>query len=219
MAKTKLQQYADIQPLVQKEARDIAKKVYKEETDRSKYKVPQVPFHTHNGSDSALLKQGNLIKVNGFACQLTQTESETFYFVDVPSDISNLTVNGIAYNNSGVSPSERSIVNGQAFFSRTYYFSGSGTRISLSNLDTTPTTGTGVNGRPFYQVSNGMTIEDGGTTDVRVFTAPSLVYILDVSGALAIKLQIISVSPGVIEIEATVNEADGWVLVAHFTFN
>ncbi len=47
---TKLQKYAEIQPLVQKDANDIAVKVYNELG--TEFGVAKVPYHEHNGIDS-----------------------------------------------------------------------------------------------------------------------------------------------------------------------
>jgi hypothetical protein len=51
--------YQQIQPLVQKDARDIAAQVYKELG--TQFGVPSVPFHTHNGIDSPQIDGDGLI--------------------------------------------------------------------------------------------------------------------------------------------------------------
>ena len=53
MDKSKMEKYAEIQAMVQKEARDIAEQVYKENANR--YGVAKVPLHYHNGIDSPFL--------------------------------------------------------------------------------------------------------------------------------------------------------------------
>lgn len=58
MEKTKLEKYAEIQPMVQKEVRDIATQVYKEMA--AKYGVAEVPYHEHNGVDSAKIPPSSL---------------------------------------------------------------------------------------------------------------------------------------------------------------
>lgn len=50
MEDSKLEKYAEIQALVQKEARVIATQVYKELG--AQYAVPKVPVHIHNGIDA-----------------------------------------------------------------------------------------------------------------------------------------------------------------------
>lgn len=52
---TPLQKYAEIQAMVQKDARDIAEKVYAEKG--TSYGVAKVPLHYHNGIDSPTLIQ------------------------------------------------------------------------------------------------------------------------------------------------------------------
>lgn len=56
---TNLENYADIQAMVQKDARDIATEVYREMA--TKYGVADVPLHRHNGADSPLLDGTSLI--------------------------------------------------------------------------------------------------------------------------------------------------------------
>ncbi len=53
MDKSKLERYAEIQAMVQKEARDIAVQVYQEMG--TQYAVPVVPFHVHNGIDASTI--------------------------------------------------------------------------------------------------------------------------------------------------------------------
>lgn len=62
MDKTKLEKYAEIQAMVQKEARDIAMQVYKEQA--TKYGVASVAFHTHNNVDSPRLSSGSIQEMN-----------------------------------------------------------------------------------------------------------------------------------------------------------
>lgn len=50
MEKSNLEKYAEIQALVQKEARAIAMEVYKKEG--TQFGVAKVPYHIHNGTDS-----------------------------------------------------------------------------------------------------------------------------------------------------------------------
>lgn len=61
---TKLDQYASIQALVQKEIRDMATKIANEvyDTKATQYGVADIPFHIQNGIDSPKL-DGNSLKV------------------------------------------------------------------------------------------------------------------------------------------------------------
>lgn len=81
---TKLEQYQEIQSLVQKEARDIATQVYKELAPQ--YKVPEVPVHVHNGSDAPFVPFVNVtsvlvyipVNIQGVQAQ-TSTNYSTFW--------------------------------------------------------------------------------------------------------------------------------------------
>lgn len=61
MDKTKLEQYAEIQAMVQKEARDIAEQVYQEKA--AQFGVPKVAVHIHNGVDSPMIPGSNIVEV------------------------------------------------------------------------------------------------------------------------------------------------------------
>lgn len=66
MEPTKLEKYAEIQAMVRKEARDIATQVYKELG--TKFGVPSVPLHVHNGSDAPKIpssSMANFISIDG----------------------------------------------------------------------------------------------------------------------------------------------------------
>lgn len=55
---TPIEKYAEIQAMVQKEARDIALKVYREEGTR--YGVGKVPLHYHNNIDSPNIPESSI---------------------------------------------------------------------------------------------------------------------------------------------------------------
>lgn len=56
-----MEQYAAIQPMVQKDARDIATSVFQELSQASQYNLPKVPYHEHTGVDSPRIDYNNLI--------------------------------------------------------------------------------------------------------------------------------------------------------------
>lgn len=58
---TNLQKYAEIQAMVQKDARDIAEQVYKQ--NAAQFGVAKVPLHYHNGSDAPIIPP---LSVRGF---------------------------------------------------------------------------------------------------------------------------------------------------------
>lgn len=203
MAKTKLQQYADIQALVQKDARDVAKKVYKEESDKSKYKVPQVPYHTHNGSDSPSIREWDVIKNIRSNTQLISITSETIRFTNIPN-MSTLMSFGFAANNAGGGgATERATITGEADFGKCYIFTGSGSSISLT---------TNVSGIPYIQSCNFVYV--AGSSQ-RVGIAPYLAYATDGSSVL-VQAEITNYTPNFIEIQITL--ATGWQLQTNLIF-
>jgi hypothetical protein len=60
---TKLEQYAELQPFIQKDIRDLATQIYEEMAQKQKFNVSQVPLHRHNGKDAPYIPALN---VEGF---------------------------------------------------------------------------------------------------------------------------------------------------------
>jgi len=51
----------DQDKILERKIRDIAESVYAEKTLKSKYTVSQVPFHTHNGTDSTRVNEKDIV--------------------------------------------------------------------------------------------------------------------------------------------------------------
>lgn len=155
--KTRMAKYAEIQAMVQKEARDVATRVYEELG--TKYGVAQVPVHTHNGIDSSRVSQVDLIQNIKYASLLTIDSSTTFIVRNIPN-ISRLSFSGFAANNAGGgAATERAIINGETYFGKCYNLSGTG----VSGVITTNVTGT-----PIVQGSNYMYVDSTSLANNRV---------------------------------------------------
>lgn len=97
--KRALDMYAKIQAMVQKEARDIAKQVYKEEG--TQYGVASVPFHIHNGADAPRVNTSNLEygpRANGL---VTMATNGTNYRLGLNFNAHAVQFYGIAYRDNG----------------------------------------------------------------------------------------------------------------------
>lgn len=95
---TKLEQYSQIQAMVQKEARAIAEQVYKE--NATKYGVAKVPLHRHNGVDSPKISPINLdgfLPINGIGSGITTQESGVFAIAQAEDDSFNVG-GGVTYS-------------------------------------------------------------------------------------------------------------------------
>lgn len=143
--KTKLETYEEIQALVQKDARDVAIKVYNEKA--TQYGVPKVPYHVHNGVDSSLVNEVNLVIGNKLSTVFQSETSGIFTLRNVPN-IRRIVMHGLSSDGDDVNT-----CTGEAIFGRCYGFEG-------SDADVVITTNTP--GVPFIQGCTFLTIRGGG---------------------------------------------------------
>lgn len=100
MYMTKLQEYAKLQALVQKEARAIAEQVYDEKA--AKYGVAKVPLHRHNGFDSPQVRIQDIAGIVGTSGRITMATDNQRYYIGLNSapgvgvTPSSVRLNGIA---------------------------------------------------------------------------------------------------------------------------
>jgi len=111
--------YAQIQALVQKEARDQALKVYKEQGNR--YGIAKVPLHYHNNIDSPNIPSQSIIQGARVCGDITMAQANVTYQIATPFKPRSIIFNGIVYNNSGVGITIRALVNGRAELGTSYY--------------------------------------------------------------------------------------------------
>lgn len=110
--------------MVQKEATDIARKVYAEEA--AKYGVAKVPNHTHNGYDSPRVSAWNLEQSQGSTGSITMSTDGQRYRIGInlKSGLSfapcQIRFNGIVVNSTSA-PTIRALVVGDAFVGPSFY--------------------------------------------------------------------------------------------------
>lgn len=188
----------DQDKILEQKIRQIAEQVYAQKTLKSKYGVSQVPFHTHNGTDSVRISETNIIHNTRNYTRLLADESTVFSIRNV-SNVDKITLKGfVADNADGMPATKRAIVNGEAYFGRCYNFTGVAPDISLTS------TATGI---PFVQSSNSMYVS--GTT-ARVSVAPSLGYAT--TGSDIFTLTIISYNNGFITFDLQIAPGQNWLL-------
>lgn len=61
-----MQQYSTIQPFVQKDAKKIAQQLIDDLQKDGQYSVTDIPYHTHNGTDSPFIDPANFSNLNFF---------------------------------------------------------------------------------------------------------------------------------------------------------
>ncbi len=193
----------DSQKELEQRMREIAEEVFKAQATDSKYTVSQVPFHTHNGTDSAQIEQKNVIRnIINFGSFTATEGTSTVLLNNIPNG-SMVVFSGVA-----IATGKAAMINGHGYFGRGYDF----------NLgeDLTKST-SGVQGVPFLQMSNFMyiAISGGGAVTARTGTTPYLGYADD--GAQVARLEIINYSNAAVTLEATV--ATGWVLGGNLIIN
>lgn len=184
--------------LLNQKIKEIAEQVYAQKTLKSKYSVTQVPFHTHNGTDSVRISEKDIVHNIRNGTRLVVDENETFSIRNIPN-VSMIQLQGFGANNADGSPAtERAIINGVAVFGRVYTFSGQG-----STIDATST----VVGLPFFQSSNSLYTMQGMSPAFQVAVAPALAF---ATSAAETKVQITINSYNNGEINITVELADNW---------
>lgn len=176
--KTKLEQYQDLQALVQKDARDVAERVYEEKA--AKYRVAEVPFHKHNGFDSPKVSEDDIIITNKLNTQFQITNTsgapytETFTLRNV-KNVSRITFHGYAANNAAAPATLRAVIDGEVIFGKCNVFTGSGVFIDVTTIPP---------GTPFVQGCSSMYIDSTNLANTRVGTAPYLAVVFNPGGVI-----------------------------------
>lgn len=118
--KTKLEQYAEIQPLVQKEIESQFQRLYQQYA--SKYGVASVPLHTHNGLDAPKINSANLtqgLRASGSISLQTNGQQYTLNLTGAPSHVQ---FYGNAIHRTGGVIDVRAQAIGSAELGPSYYF-------------------------------------------------------------------------------------------------
>lgn len=122
---TKLQKYAEIQAMVQKEIQSEFPKLYQQYA--TKFGVADVPLHTHNGLDSQRLKASDIVQSQAASGSITMSTDGQKYLIGLntkPGSAFSPSVvrfNGIAVYPSTASPTIRALVVGDAFLGPSFY--------------------------------------------------------------------------------------------------
>lgn len=141
---------------LEKKIRDIIQQVNDENATKSQYSVTKIPYHTHNGTDSAQVNESNLVRNIKNIITLGVSSTDTIRIKNIPN-INALTASGVFFNNT-MAPTASVDVQGHARFGRCYQFGdvGGGDIGALST----------VTGIPFFQncVSRYIKITGSGVT-------------------------------------------------------
>lgn len=217
-----LDKYADIQALVQKEATDIARKVYKEEAN--KYKIAQeVPLHRHNGFDAPKVKIQDLEGMMGTSGSIEMSTTNTRYFLGLNAATgfgitpSSVRFNGCAFRNPGGGIDVRSMVVGDAFIGTSFYYQpesstsvtiGGKPQVVVQSSTALTLNHTGSGNPSILTVSEGhiVSVEFPANTVVARATIPDLAQN---AGADASPIQ-----NGTLAIDVTL--ASGWSIIGNF---
>lgn len=184
--KTRLEKYEEIQALVRKDAKEEAEKVYN--VRGTQYGVPKTPYHTHNGIDSALINENNILLGDKLNTQLFASnptgdpDSETLVLRNVPN-VSRISFHGFAANNASGPASQRAVITGEIIFGRCYTFTGTGPNIFVT---------TNTPGEPFRQACDFMFTDTADIENTRVGTAPVLAFALNSSASPVATMTLLS---------------------------
>jgi len=218
---TKLQQYAEIQAMVQKEIKTMFPTLYSQEA--TKYGVASVPLHEHNGFDSNKISQANVTPALRASGNITMRTTETRYTLGLPFNPTMLTFYGnVVHYDTPFDPTTiniRAFVYGSACLGPSYYFQ--------------PQSGTSVKtGGPIQNViqSNAslLTSESALTNFTAVASEGHLVRVTNALGTIVASATIPNISylepwseltdkgygPGYIFVDVTLD--DGWEINGNF---
>ncbi len=197
----------DQDKILEQKIRQIAEQVYATKTQKAKYGVSQVPFHTHNGTDSSRINEKDMVHNTRNYTRLFSDESGIFTLRNV-ANVNCLTLKGFVANNANGSPAtKRAIINGEAYFGRCFTFAG-----QPPNIDVTTT----VVGIPFVQSSNAMYLSvtgSGATIAVsnRVSVSPNIALVTDGTNTI-VEMTILSYNNGTITFNLQLQAANNWLL-------
>lgn len=88
--KTKLQQYAELQPLIKKDMETVAKQVFEQYAQKYKFNLAQVPLHVHNGVDSPNIPQASItpgLRANGTITMATDGQTYRLGLTFKPTEV------------------------------------------------------------------------------------------------------------------------------------
>lgn len=166
--KTSLEKYAEIQAMVQKEARDVATQVYKELGTRTGVAV--VPLHIHNGVDTPKIPQSSIIPNLRALGSITMSTDGTRYSLGLTFTPTQVWFLGNAIHRTGGSIDIRAQVQGTAQIGPSYFFQ--------PHSATAVTAGSNIH--PVVQGSSYFLV-DSSTSPVTVRTAASEDHLVSVN--------------------------------------
>ena len=156
-------------------AESVAQSVYNQNQSGSQFAVSQIPFHTHNGTDSSRVKQGSIIPGTTSLIGLKSIASETLT-LNTTQDITIISLCGFAANNVSAPATKRAIINGNAQLGSCFNYTGwPGSATSIPVVGTISS---------FLQTCNSMYFYAGATV-VANLTTTAPMFLGDVSANLS----------------------------------
>ncbi len=110
--------------MIDERAKKVAMETYSDQNRQ--YGVTKIPFHVHNGTDSAPVNETNLTLGTKLTTFLTTTVSNVFTLRNVPN------IRRVVFHFGGTGGGEVVIGHGEAVFGRCYGFTGTGEDITIT---------------------------------------------------------------------------------------
>lgn len=203
---TKLEKYADLQPLIDQRARQIAQEEIAKYAQKQKFNVAKVPLHYHNGTDSPNIPSSSVVPGSRGLANITMATDGRTYRIGLNFKGSSVKFTGVAV--AGGPINKRAHCVGFAELGAgTFMFVDDGDGNSVSPERNT---------RPFIQGSSSITINSSGMTPTfaAIASEENIIYVVDAGGGQAAVGTIVGYGTGYIDIQ--VQLASGWSIQGTF---
>lgn len=198
----------------EQQIRDIAQKVFDENLKKGQFNVFKVPKHVHNGIDSPLISQDNIVSGTYSCAGLTTSTSEIFTIETFPS-VNEITLHGIASNGSG----KKASLSGFAAIGNCFQYGAVTGSVSLVKLN-------GGSYSDIVQSSSSIYVDTADLAKTRVNASgntsatgtPSyIVYVLDDTATIVASLQILRWSETSITFQSVLGAS--WYITCFLTMS
>lgn len=119
---TKMQKYAELEPLIVAKAREIANQEIQKYAQKSKFNVTKVPLHYHNGVDSPQIPQSSIVPQLRAVGNITMATTGTRYSLGLTFSPTAVEFSGFALHRTGGTIDIRVHVMGNAQLGPSYHF-------------------------------------------------------------------------------------------------
>ncbi len=198
----------------EQQIKEIAQKVYDENQKKGQFGVFKVPNHVHNGVDSPLINQDNIISGTYSSVGLTSTTSEIFTVETFPS-VNEITLHGVASNGSG----KKASLSGFAAIGNCFQYGAVSGSVSLVQLNVGSYSDVVQSSSSIYIDTSDLAktrVNASGNT-LATGTPSYIVYVADDTATIVASLQILRWSDTSITFQSVLGAS--WYIACYLTMS